>query len=56
MTEEQLAVLIHHALIQGCQDGTYFEPHEYGLVVNGCIDLTIVARYLLKRANIERRQ
>ena len=47
--DEDIAVAIHHALIQGCDDGTYFEVQEDGLVVDGRINLLIVARELRKR-------
>jgi len=48
-TDEDIAVAIHHALIQGCDDGTYFELQDDGLVIDGRVNLLIVARELKKR-------
>jgi hypothetical protein len=48
-SDEDIAVAIHHALIQGCDDGTYFEVHDDGLVIDGRINLLIVARELRRR-------
>jgi hypothetical protein len=48
-SDEEIAVAIHHALIQGCDDGTYFEIQDDGLVIHGRINLLIVARALKAR-------
>ena len=48
-SDEDIAVAVHHALIQGCDDGTYFEVQEDGLVIDGRINLLIVAQELRKR-------
>jgi hypothetical protein len=47
--DEEIAVAVHHALIQGCDDGTYFEIQDDGLVIRGRINLLIVARTLKVR-------
>lgn len=47
--DEQIAVAVHHSLIQGCDDGTFFEIQNDGLVINGRINLLIVARELIAR-------
>lgn len=49
MDEEEIAVAIHRALIQGCDDGTYFEVQDDGPVIEGRINLLIVARELRKQ-------
>ncbi len=49
LDEEEIAVAIHRALIQGCDDGTYFEIQDDGLVIEGRINLLIVARELRKQ-------
>jgi hypothetical protein len=48
-SDEEFAVAVHHALIQGCDDGTYFEIQDDGLVIHGRINLLIVARALKAR-------
>ena len=48
-SDEDIAVAVHHALIQGCDDGAYFEVQEDGLVIDGRINLLIVAQELRKR-------
>ena len=35
LDEEEIALAIHRALIQGCDDGTYFEVQDDGLVIEG---------------------
>ena len=47
--DEEIAVAVHHALIQGCDDGTYFEIQDDALVIRGRINLLIVARALKGR-------
>ena len=47
--DDEIAVAVHHALIQGCDDGTYFEIQDDALVIRGRINLLIVARALKAR-------
>jgi len=47
LDEEEIAVAVHRALIQGCDDGTYFEVHDDGLVIEGRIN---DARFAADRA------
>jgi hypothetical protein len=49
LDEEEIAVAIHRALVQGCDDGTYFGVQDDGLVIEGRINLLIVARELRKQ-------
>jgi hypothetical protein len=51
-TNEELAEMIQHALIHACEDGSYFEPQEDGLVADAMINLPIAARELRKRIEI----
>jgi hypothetical protein len=44
LDEEEIAVAIPRALIQGCDDGTYFQVQDDGLLINGRINLLIVSR------------
>jgi hypothetical protein len=51
-TDEELAEMIHHALIQACEHGSSFAPQEQGLVTNAMINLPIAARELRKRIGV----
>ena len=47
-TDEELVEMIHYALIQACEDGSYWKLHEECLVRDAMINLPSAARELRK--------